>query len=347
MKLQFMEQPALHPALMTCPRCGGTGRIGIHSYPERRYRCHACGRTFAESQGTAFFGLHYPIWVVVLVDTLLAFGCPVAAIVAAFYLDERTVLSWQRKASQHGQRVQAMMAQHHPVELGQVQPDELCVTTQHGKVWVATAVSVFSRLFLGGAVSPHRDYHLIDRLMDQIYQVAAAIPQTVLFAVDGFSAYPKAILKRFYTKRYTGKPGRPRHLPWPDLHIVQVVKSRRGRKLKEVARNLVYGSRDVAYSLIAATQVEGGMINTAYIERFNATLRARIGTLVRRTRSLARTVTRLETDLYWTGVVYNFCTRHDSLEGTPAMAVEWTDHIWSVRELLSFRPPTHRLHGVL
>ena len=105
--------------------------------------------------------------------------------------------------------------------------------------------------------------------------------------------------------------------------------------------NRVHGSLDVAYALIAATQIEWGMINTADIERFNATLRSRIGTLVRRTRSLARTVTRLETDLYWTGVVYNFCTVHDTLEGTPAMAVEWTDHVGSVRELLSFRPPPH------
>ena len=278
MKLRFMEQPALNPAWMTCPTCSEAQRIGIHSYPERRYRCHACGRTFAETQGTVFFGLHYPIWVVILAVTLLAYGCPVAALVAAFSLDERTVLSWQRKASQHGQRVQETMAQHHPVERGQVQPDELCVTTQHGKVWVATAVSVFSRLFLGGAASAHRDYRLIDRLMDRIYHVAAGIPQTVLFAVDGFSAYPKAILKRFYTKLYTGKPGRPRHLPWADLHIVQLVKSRRGRKLKQVTRNLVHGSLDVAYALIAKTQVEWGMINTAYIERFNATLRARIGT---------------------------------------------------------------------
>jgi len=342
-----MEQPVLNPALMTCPTCSEAQRIGIHSYAERRYRCHGCGRTFAETQGTAFFGLHYPIGVVVLVVTLLAFGCPVAAIVAAFYLDERTVLSWHRKASRHGHRVQATMAQQHPVELGQVQPDELCVNTQHGKVWVATAVSVFSRLFLGGAVSPRRDCHRIDRLMDRIYHVAAGIPQTVLFAVDGFSAYPKAILKRFYTQRDTGKPGRPRHLPWTHLPIVQVVKSRSGRKLKEVTRNLVHGSLDVAYALIAATQVEWGLINTAYIERFNATLRARIASLVRRTRSLARTVVRLEIDLYWTGVVYNFCTVHDSLEGTPAMAVEWTDHVGSVRELLSFRPPPHRLHGVL
>lgn len=199
MKLRFMEQPILNPALMSCPTCQEEQRIGIHSQAERRYRCHACGCTFAETQGTAFFGLHYPIWVVVLVVTLLAHGCPVAALVAAFFLDERTVLAWQRKASQHAQRVQTTMAQQHPVELGQVQADEVCVTTQVGKVWVATAVRVFSRLFLGGAVSAQRDHRLIARLMERLYQVAAGIPQAVLVAVDGLSAYPKAILKRFYT----------------------------------------------------------------------------------------------------------------------------------------------------
>ena len=347
MKLRFMEQPVLNPALMSCPTCQEEQRIGIHSRAERRYRCHACGCTFAETQGTAFFGLHYPIWVVVLVATLLAHGCPVAALVAAFFLDERTVLAWQRKASRQAQQVQATMSQQHPVELGQVQADELCVTTQLGKVWVATAVSVFSRLFLGGAVSAQRDHRLIDRLMECLYQVAAGIPQAVLFAVDGLSLYPKAILTRFYTKVYTGPPGRPPHQPWPDLHIVQVVKSRCGRKLKEVTRNLVHGSLNAAYALIAATQVEWGLINTAYIERFNGTLRARIATLVRRTRSLARTVARLEADLYWTGIVYNFCTVHDSLEGTPAMAVEWTDHVWSVLELLWFRPPPSKLHAIV
>jgi hypothetical protein len=42
-----------------------------------------------------------------LVLTLLAYGCPVAAIVAAFMLDERTVLAWQSKAGTHAEQVQA------------------------------------------------------------------------------------------------------------------------------------------------------------------------------------------------------------------------------------------------
>ena len=60
----------------------------------------------------------------------------------------------------------------------------------------------------------------------------------------------------------------------------------------------------------------------------------------------------LEAGMYLVGCVYNFCSVHCSLrvrqeEGkkwlqrTPAMAAGWTNHVWSIRELLSFRV----LHG--
>lgn len=79
----------------------------IYSQAERRYICHGCKRTFSESNGTLLHDLNYPVWVVVLVLTLLAHGCPVAAIAVAFVLDPRTVLAWQRKAGVHAAQIQA------------------------------------------------------------------------------------------------------------------------------------------------------------------------------------------------------------------------------------------------
>ena len=163
MELQFMKQPALDPVLMICPHWQEETRIGIHSIHERRYRCHACGHTFAETKGTVFFGCHYPIWLITVVVTLLAFGCPPAALVAAFFLDERTISAWHHKAGRHAKGVQETRVCQGAVELGQVQADEICVTTQRGKVWMATALSVFPRLFLWGEVSAHRDRPLIER----------------------------------------------------------------------------------------------------------------------------------------------------------------------------------------
>ncbi len=45
------------------------------------------GRTFSETQGSALYRVHKPKWLVLAVVTLLAYGCPVQAIVAAFGLE--------------------------------------------------------------------------------------------------------------------------------------------------------------------------------------------------------------------------------------------------------------------
>jgi hypothetical protein len=73
----------------------GQGNIVIHSRARPRYRCKACGKTFSAKVGTMFFGLRKPVELIVLVVTLLAYGCPVQAIVHAFGLDERTVAAWR------------------------------------------------------------------------------------------------------------------------------------------------------------------------------------------------------------------------------------------------------------
>jgi len=90
-----------------------------------------------------------------------------------------------------------------------------------------------------------------------------------------------------------------------------------------------------------------GVINTAYIERLNATFRERFAPLARRCRALARHTLTLRHGMYLIGTVYNLCTPHASLAHagrgtTPAMAAGITDHCWSVRELLSFHVPPPR-----
>ena len=89
------------------------------------------------------------------------------------------------------------------------------------------------------------------------------------------------------------------------------------------------------------------MINTAYIERLNATFRERLVALTRRGRALARHTLTLQHGMYLIGTVYNFCTPHASLayagrETTPAMAAGITAHCWTVQELLSFHVPPPR-----
>ena len=81
---------------LECPARGqtGAGNIGIHSRKDRRFICTQCGKTFTATHGTVFYRLRTSADLVVLIVTLLAHGCPVQAIVAAFGFDERTVAAW-------------------------------------------------------------------------------------------------------------------------------------------------------------------------------------------------------------------------------------------------------------
>lgn len=332
------EPLPLRPELVVCPKCEekSNGRIGIHSQKERRYKCHECGKTFSDTYGTPLYGLKTPQWVVAIVLTLLSCGCPVPAIVAAFQLDERTVGEWLEKAGHHAKEVQESIVCNGQVALGQVQGDEFYVKTQSGAVWIATAMSVFSRLFLWGAVSIERNTLLVTQVVEQVK--AAAVPnQPLLWATDGFRAWQSAILKVFRYPLYSGEPGRPKQVVWPDLHIIQVVKRYRGRCLSTVDRRLVYGTQRAADELVSVTQVGAGVFNTAYIERLNATFRTWMPAATRKTRTPAARRRRLEASLFWTAVVYNFCHVHASLQATPAMAAGLAESVWSIDQLLHYR----------
>jgi len=337
-----------------CPARGqiGKGNITIHSQKDQRYRCTVCGSTFTSTKGTALFGLKKNAELFVIVITLLAYGCPVTAIVAAYGLDVRTVRAWLRKAGQHCQGVHGHFLKQKTFDLEHVQADEIKVKSQSGWVWMAMAMMVSTRLWLGGAVSTKRNLALITQLVAQIRSVALC--RNLLLAVDGLSSYVKAFQRAFRSPLRTGKLGRPKMIAWQEIIIVQVVKKKVDGQFS-IQRRIVQGCQEVVGQLLQATQ-NGGVINTAFIERLNATFRQRLGVLARRTRNLARKPQTLEASMYLLGGVYNLCTFHKSLRlplyigernrkwvpRTPALAAGWTDHRWDVLELLAFKVPLAR-----
>ncbi|MEO8357397.1 MAG: hypothetical protein ABI621_15940 [Chloroflexota bacterium] len=135
--------------------------------------------------------------------------------------------------------------------------------------------------------------------------------------------------------------------------IVQVVKQRiDGVLAQRVDRRVVQGATDRVERLIQLTQGKG-VINTAFIERLNATFRQRINSLTRRTRTLAQRAETLVAAMYLVGCFYNFCDFHHSLglklsvgsfgyrwvHRTPAIASRLTDHLWTPIELFNFKVP--------
>jgi transposase-like protein len=346
----------MNPHEQFCPNidCPARGKVGVgnivsHSQQEQRCKCTICSRTFSIRKGTALYGIKHSVDLFVVVVTLLAHGCPLQAIVAAFGLDERTVRSWYVKAGDRCQQVHDQVVGQMQLDLGQVQADEIKVKTQQGTVWMALALMVSTRLWLGGVVSTRRDTKLIRALVAQIR--AVALCRVLLLAVDGLVSYIDAFQKAFRTPLPTGKRGRRRLIPWQGVQIVQVVKRRTAQGLT-IERRIVQGNAPTVAASLKTSQ-GGGQINTAFIERLNATFRQSLACLARRSRSLARQTRTLQAGMFLVGCVYNFCNPHASLrlplwiserrchwvQRTPAMAAGLTDHRWSVLELLTFKVP--------
>jgi len=351
-----MNPQELFCPMMACPARGqvGKGNIHVHSLEDKRCLCDVCGQTFTTSKGTIFYRLRTNPETVMCVIVLLAYGCPIQAIVKAFLLDERTVRDWQKRAGQHCQQVHEHLVENSRHNLEQVQADEIKAKTQQGTLWMALAIWVPTRLWMGGVVSPKRDIALIQSLADKVRQMALCRP--LLLAVDGLASYVSAFRNAFRSKfpRPAGETGRCKMVSWSDIYIVQVVKQR-DEGVLNVERRIVQGTKDIVESLIQRTQGQG-RINTAFIERLNATFRQRIAPLARRTRHLAQQAETLVAGMYLVGCFYNFCDYHHSLrlklsvgsfgyrwvQRTPAIAAQLTDHQWTPAELLNFKVPPPR-----
>jgi hypothetical protein len=235
------------------------------------------------------------------------------------------------------------------VDLGHVQADELWVKLVGRRRWLAMAMAVPSRLWLGGVISAQRDRQLCHRLATLVGTCATSLG--FLVCVDGLAGYGTAFRRACRTPVHTGRRGRPRLVAATGFLLGQVVKRYAQRRVVGVCQRVVHGSRAAITAALAATG-GGTTINTACIERLNATCRSTLGLLVRRGRAIARTEATLAAGMWLVGTSSNFCWGHASLrraaplgtartwlERTPAMAAGLTDHPWTMTELLHYRIP--------
>ena len=123
---------------------------------------------------------------------------------------------------------------------------------------------------------------------------------------------------------------------------------------------VIYGSFEAITTALAHSV--GQVINTAFIERFNLSLRQHVPALGRKVISLAKGELGLSRQLTLVQAYYNFCLPHIALRlplpqpvptkgngslkvwqsRTPAMAANITNHVCRLEELLLFRLPPWR-----
>jgi hypothetical protein len=180
--------------------------------------------------------------------------------------------------------VQAYLVEQ-PRDLGQGQADALRVKQQGGIVWLALAMMVKTRVWLGGEVSEQRAMPLIRRLLARVRRCATHRPLWV--CTEGLCASIRAMRATLRDPGHTDMGGRPRLRAWRNILMAQVLKRSERRRVVETARRLVDGAPARVKTLRRRSPGDG-VITTADMERLHATCRARLAPLARRCRALAR-----------------------------------------------------------
>lgn len=365
----------------SCPYYGwlGLGNIRANGHPNggrwRQLECVVCGKTFMETTNTIFYRKQVPAETIWRVLTVLAEGLGLRATARAFDLDPNTVLTWLQQAAAHMDAVSHYFL--HDLHLTQVQLDELWALLgqrdpaapgqppQRGTRWVWAGIDPASKLLLATVVGD-RSLETAQLLIHAI--VALLAPGCLpLFISDQWAPYATALLTHFgqwVTVPRRGSRGRhpkPRWRPLPTLQYAQVVKQRAKGRVIGVTYRVVYGSLATVTTLLQRSGV-GQVINTAFIERCNLTLRQHVAALGRKVTSLAQSEAGLEHQLTVGGAYYNFCLPHRALRlplpepqptkgagsprkwqpRTPGVAAGVTDRVWRLEELLRLRVPPWR-----
>jgi IS1 family transposase len=356
----------------------GRGNIRANGHPGgqpwRQFQCVSCQRYFYETEGTIFHGKRSSPELIVHVIACLAEGLGIRGTARVFEIDANTVLHWLMEAAEQLYAFSAYFL--HELHLHQVQLDELYAVlsaVRDGDVseaeaieqlsqshWVWTAIDPESKLMLSAQVG-ERSQAMAQAVLHQIAQLLApgCVP---LFLSDGNPSYLPAIVRHFGhwvqlpRRQAKGPLPKPRWMPLPGLLYAQVVKKMRRRRIVEVKHLVVLGTQAAVDQVLSAC---GWVINTAFVERLNLSLRQRVAAVRRRSATSCKGEDGLSYQLALFQVYSNFVLPHASLRQalaepiatngtgsakvwqprTPAMAAGLTDHRWSLREVLFFRVP--------
>ncbi len=231
-----------------------------------------------------------------------------------------------------------------------------------GDVYSLTAISSESRLL----ICHHEGGRTMEDAIELFTEVemrrakGSALP---VFVSDNWDAFANALLEVYgvrETPEYKGigrKP-HPMLIPSIELKYAQIMKNRVNNELVSISQRIVYGDPKEVRELLCP--MSKGHIHTAYAERINLSFRNHLARFIRKTMNFSKDREIHSKAIDFFQAWYNFVKPHDSpkleinldmeevgfdlntkkwLFQTPAMFELITDHIWTLRELMTWRIP--------
>ena len=216
-----------------------------------------------------------------------------------------------------------------------------------GEYWRCTLIEPKTRLRVGRGIAQTETEAAI-MLWKRVKKRKAHHTSPPPLLSDGWGGHREALVQVYgKVPTYTGRGRPPTHKqPGKDWHYTQMIKQRDAKgKFLGVMVRVIYGN---------ATTLERTGERTVHVERTNLTSRHMNGRLVRKTLGFSKCVEMLKAACVWEDAVYNLARSVKTLRveinqgsqrwlsQSPAMAASITDHIWSIKEVLTLLPiPTN------
>ena len=191
-------------------------------------------------------------------------------------------------------------------------------------------------------------------LFTEVEKMRDASSPIPVFTSDDWDAFEEALLNvygKIELPQYKGigrKP-LPKLVPLDNLKYVKVLKKKVKNIIVETIQRIIFGDPKEIFEMLGVDS--DGYIGTSYVERINLTIRTSLSRFIRKGMNFSKTRRKHTKALDLFQAWYNFVKLHKSLrlkiesenkkwfQRTPAMAEGITDHVWSLKELLTFRVP--------
>lgn len=211
-----------------------------------------------------------------------------------------------------------------------------------GDEWDHVALAVESRLVVSLVSGKRTEANTHRLIADFADRTNHKLPD--LFTSDEHAAYRYALAKQYTLPEPLWVSGRP--TLHPQLTYATVKKTRVMGRVVEVEKTLVFGSQGQLGSTLKNSNASN-VINTSFIERYNATDRHFNKRKARKSYCFSKTV-RMHRAATWLGITaYNFCRTNRALQrdapgggrliSTPAMAAGLTTRHYSLSEVIGFQ----------
>ena len=263
------------------------------------------------------------------------------------------------KSGDHSQAIHEECAVD--LELTAIQSDERHGTVEEKKqqYWEATTIDPKSKFLLSLRLGKRNNELIRELLEDTVKRIKH--PQDLVLFTDGEHGYATYFPEVFGVEikpKHTGRRGRPKgtqyHIPRTLAHV-QIIKNRKGNKLKSVDIRYTYGTK--ARVSRELDKLNYNVPNTSAVERQNGTARQHNAFMKRKGLALAKKTLTRDAVAEISRLNYNWVAKHRSLKllldnpigrkkyqhRTPAMAIGITSEIFSLPELLA--TPVHVLRS--